>query len=185
MKTLRTTSWVVCLAVASLLTAPTHAGPRHGSHATYAKVVEVRPVYQRITRQVPEEYCHYETHAYRDSRGSSYTGTVAGGIVGAALGYELGNSKRNKDVGAVIGGVLGASIGHDLTRNSRNSGVRYEEREICQTRYQTQHTERVTGYDVTYKHRGQYYQTRSSRHPGDRIVVDVHRHTVVPAFRYR
>ncbi len=178
MKNLSVKTWIVCLAVGSLLSASAVAGPRHGSHGTYAKVVEVRPVYQRISHQVPEEYCHYETHAYRDSRSSSYTGTVAGGIVGAALGYELGNSKRNKDVGAVIGGVLGASIGRDLTRSNDAGAVRYQDREVCQTRYRTQSTERITGYDVTYKHRGQYYQTRSSRHPGDRILVETQRHTV-------
>lgn len=171
----------------SLGLAITHAavaGPhhRHGgySQGDYAGVVDVRPVYHRVAQQVPVQSCHYETVTYREPRNNSHTGTIVGGIVGAALGNELGHSKRNKQVGAVAGGLLGASIGRDLTRND-GSSLRHRDEQVCHTRYRTEHAEHLIGYDVTYKYRGRLYNTRTNHHPGDRIPVDVH---VQPA-RYR
>lgn len=151
-----------------------HHHYEHSRHHEYARVVDARPIYQRVTHQVPQESCHYETVAYRDRRSDSYTGTVVGGLVGAAIGHELGNSRRNKDVGAVAGGLLGASIGHDVSRRKNPGTVRYHDQQICQTSYRTEHSQSLVGYDVTYKYQGRLYQTRTSHHPGDRIPVDVH-----------
>ena len=152
-----------------------HTGYDHRGHGDYARVVEARPIYQRIEAQVPQQSCHYETVAYREpGRSNSYTGAVVGGLIGAAVGHELGHSKRNKDVGAVAGGLLGATIGHDISRNRSGGGTtHYRDEQVCHTRYQTEYSQRVVGYDVTYQYHGPYYQTRTSQHPGDRIPVDV------------
>lgn len=160
------------------------AGPKHHHkhvhhphhHGDYARVVDARPIYQRVETQMPRQSCHYETVAYREpGRSDSYTGTVVGGLIGAAVGHELGHSKRNKDVGAVAGGLLGAAIGHDLSR-SRSSGstTHYRDEQVCHTSYQTEYSQRIVGYDVTYQYHGKHYHTRTSHHPGDRIPVDVH-----------
>jgi uncharacterized protein YcfJ len=145
------------------------AGKPH--HIQYAQVVDVRPVYERISQQVPRDYCHVETVAYRTD-GGSHTGVILGGLIGAAIGNELGHSKRNKEVGMVAGGLLGASIGRDLSRTG--SSVRYREEQVCHTRYETEYRERLVGYDVTYRYQGRLHHTQTSRHPGNRIPVDVH-----------
>ncbi len=160
-----------------------HHKHRHHPHGDYARVVEARPIYQRIESQVPLQSCHYETVAYREpGRSNSYTGTVVGGLIGAAVGHELGHSKRNKDVGAVAGGLLGAAVGHDLSRNRSSGGTtHYRDEQVCHTRYQTEYSQRVVGYDVTYQYHGKYFHTRTDHHPGDRIPVDVH---IRPGRRY-
>lgn len=151
----------------------------HRSHnqMEYAKVVDARPIYQRISTQVPVESCHYETVAYREpGRNNSYTSTILGGVIGAAVGNELGHHKRNKQVGAVAGGLLGASIGRDLGRSNAGT-TRYTEEQVCNTSYRTEYSQQLMGYDVTYKYHGRHYPTRTDRHPGDRIAVDVHVHS--------
>ena len=130
-----------------------HSGYDHRGHdhRGFARVIEARPIYQRIETQVPQQACHYETVAYREpGRSSSYTG-------------------------AVVGGLIGAAVGHEVSRNRSGGGTtHYRDEQVCHTRYQTEYSQRVVGYDVTYQYHGQYYQTRTSQHPGDRIPVDVH-----------
>lgn len=170
MKTIPILGTISSLALALALANPALAY----RNSDYAKVVDARPVYQRVAHEVPQQSCHYETVAYRDSRSNSYTGTVVGGLLGAALGHELGNSKRNKDVGAVAGGLLGATIGRDISRNTGSSSVQYRDERICRTDYRTEYSQRLVGYDVTYQYQGRLYQTRTDHHPGDRLAVDVH-----------
>lgn len=139
------------------------------SYRDYAQVTRVDPVYERVTRRIPETSCHIQSSHYRDSGGSnSHTGTIVGGILGAAIGNELGTSKRNKQVGAVAGGLLGASVGRDLSR-----GARHRNEEVCETRYRTQVERQQVGYRVTYQYQGRSYQTRTERHPGRRMPVTV------------
>lgn len=145
-----------------------------GGYRDYAQVTRVDPLYERVSHRVPEQHCHIERHAYRErSGGDSHTGTIVGGILGAALGNELGHKKRNKQVGAVAGGLLGASIGRDLSRADRGADVRYRDREVCETRYQNRTERELVGYRVHYRYRGQTYQTRTDRHPGDKMPVTV------------
>ena len=92
------------------------------------------------------------------------------------VGNGLGHGKRNKQVGAVAGGLLGASIGHDLGGRSR-AGGRSSGREVCETRYRISYREELVGYEVHYRHHGRRYQSRSRHHPGDRYWLgDDHRH---------
>lgn len=161
-----------------------HHHKRHHKHVQqmdYARVIDADPIYQRIATEVPQQSCHYESVAYRESgRGNSYTGPIIGGLIGAAVGNELGHSKRNKQVGAVAGGLLGATLGHDVSR--RRAGTHYRDEQVCHTSYRTEYAQQLVGYNVTYKYHGQLYQTRTDRHPGDLIPVDVH---VRPAYSYR
>lgn len=138
---------------------------------TYAQVIEARPIYEYVTHSTPREYCTVETVAYRDRGGNKATGTVVGGLIGATLGHELGNSQRNKHVGTVAGGLLGAAIGHDLSRKSSGT-TRYRDQEVCQTEYRRHQTREVTGYAVSYRHQGRIYNTRTAYHPGKRIAIE-------------
>jgi uncharacterized protein YcfJ len=174
MKASSVSTAIISLVLSAVLVHPAAAGNKHRHKVEYARVVDTHPVYQRTTHQVPEQSCHYETVAYRDSRNSSYTGTIVGGLLGAAVGHELGNSKRNKDVGAVAGGLLGATIGRDLSRDKNPGRTQYRDEQVCQTSYRTEYSNQLIGYDVTYRYQGRLYQTRTHQHPGARIPVDVH-----------
>lgn len=54
--------------------------------------------------------------------GTSGTGAVIGGVVGAVAGRSIGDSSRGKNVGTVIGAVGGALIGNEIEKqNQRNA----------------------------------------------------------------
>ncbi|WP_111641004.1 glycine zipper 2TM domain-containing protein [Marinimicrobium alkaliphilum] len=166
------------LLAASLLTQTAHAAPP--GHQ-YGRVVDAQPIYQTRSHRVPYQACHIETRAHRTGGTNRDTVTVVGGLLGAAVGHELGNSRRNKQVGAAAGGLLGAAIARDATRNRAPATTRYRDHEVCQTHYRTEHSRELVGYNVTYRYQGRLYETRTRQHPGGRIPVTV---SVRPARRY-
>lgn len=57
-------------------------------------------------------------------QGTSGTGAVIGGVVGAVAGRSMGDSSRGKNVGTVIGAVGGALIGNEIEKqNQRNAAT--------------------------------------------------------------
>lgn len=140
------------------------------NYADYGRVVNARPIYRQVAVDVPREYCSVRTVAREERRrdGDSFAGTVVGGLVGAAIGHEVGNGRG---AATAVGGLIGASIGNDASRGGRT--VRYRDEEVCRTEYCTEYEQRIVGYDVSYSYLGRMYQTRTDRHPGDRIAVNV------------
>ncbi len=138
----------------------------------YARVVSSRPIYRTVAVEVPVDSCHVETVAYSERRGGdSFKGTVVGGLIGAAIGKEIGNSGG----ATAAGGLIGAAIGNDVASGSRRV-TRYEDREVCNTRYRTEYERQLVGYDVTYHYEDRVYHTETRQHPGTRIVhVSGHR----------
>lgn len=139
------------------------------NYADYGRVVDARPIYRQVAVEVPRQYCGVQTVAREEYRrnGDSFAGTVVGGLVGAAIGHEIGNGRGSA---TAVGGLIGASIGNDA---SKGRTVRYRDEEVCRTEYRTEYEQRIIGYDVSYSYQGRMYQTRTDRHPGDRIAVDV------------
>ncbi len=135
------------------------------NYGDYGRVVDARPLYQQVAVEVPRESCRIQTVARESRSGDSFGGTVVGGLVGAAIGHELGNGRGSA---TAVGGLMGASIGNDA--GSRRT-VRYRDEEVCRTQYRTEYEQRIIGYDVSYSYQGRIYQTRTDRHPGDRIAV--------------
>lgn len=145
---------------------------RH-SNDVYGRVVNARPIYQSVAIEVPEESCRVETVAHSEHRrsrnGDSFGSTVVGGLVGAAIGHEIGHGRSGA---TAVGGLIGAAIGNDASKHSRV--VSYSDREVCDTRYRTEYENRIIGYDVSYRYEGRIYQARTDRHPGDRVSVALH-----------
>ncbi len=142
---------------------------RYDSYDDYGRVVAARPIYRQVAVDVPHESCRVQTVARESRSGDSFGGTVVGGLVGAAIGHELGNGRGSA---TAVGGLIGASIGNDA--GSRRT-VRYRDEEVCRTQYRTEYEQRIIGYDVSYSYHGRIYQTRTDRHPGDRIAVALER----------
>ncbi|WP_323815874.1 hypothetical protein [Cellvibrio sp. NN19] len=135
-------------------------------YTEYARVVSSRPIYRTVAVEVPVDSCHVETVAYSERRGGdSFKGTVVGGLIGAAIGKEIGNSGG----ATAAGGLIGAAIGNDIGSDSRRV-TRYEDREVCSTRYRTEYERQLVGYDVTYRYDDRIYHTETRQHPGARIV---------------
>jgi len=137
----------------------------------YAKVVNVKPIYETVSYSEPYEQCRYEERTVSRHRNSN-TAIILGSLIGGAIGNELGHNKSNKRVGTVAGAILGGSIAKDIQRNKHGyQQVRNEK--ICTTAYEVNYKQEVTGYDVAYKYHGVTYYTTTDQHPGKRIRVAV------------
>lgn len=135
----------------------------------FAKVQSVQPITETIEHRVPTE-CRYQSSDNQHRR--SATSAILGGIIGAAIGNELGHHKSNKQVGAVAGGILGASIGSDM--GQRRSHHR------CVNAYDIEYLQQVVGYDVSYRYRGNTYFTQTKQHPGKKIQLKLSFEPLLP-----
>jgi uncharacterized protein YcfJ len=138
------------------------------THYKYAKVVDVEPIYQNVRYYQPTRACHYERRA---TRGNNTTAVIVGSLLGGAIGNELGHKKSNKRVGALAGAILGGSIANDVTREKRSSYG--EQQQVCTSTQQIRYHEKITGYNVGYRYRGQTYYTRMDQYPNDKIRIAV------------
>lgn len=154
-------------------------GKSRASHAVYdyAKVLSVEPIVRYVTVEAPVRECWQEEREYRAThRARSPGGTLVGAIIGGVVGHQFGSGRGN-DVATVAGTLIGAAVGNDV--GNRRSGERdYDRRysrpvERCATRYQSREEERIDGYDVVYRYKGQRYATRMPYDPGDRLRVRV------------
>ena len=155
---------------ASILSTMTIAGPSNGNYNDFAKVTDVRPLYETVSYREPHRECHYEERHVKGHRSS--TPQILGALIGGAIGNELGHKKSNKRVGAVAGAILGGSIASDIGRNQRHSGYTKTEK-VCNVSHTVRQQQQLTGYNVSYKYHGRHYQTVMDNHPGKRIRVAV------------
>lgn len=154
----------------------------------YAKVVDVSPVVETYKVNHPVEKCWDERVSVREydrpRRSNSYTpeilGAIIGGVVGNRVGKRGGGSAR--DVATVAGAVLGGSVARDVKlRNKRNHNSKYSQGrsssyktvQHCELQDSYVTKEKVVGYNVAYKYRGNVFHTQLNQHPGDEIKVKV------------
>lgn len=136
----------------------------------WARVVDVRPVYERV--RVPTSYrqCDDVDNYYRHRRHVDATSSaIAGGIIGGVIGNQFGKG-RGRDAATVAGAMLGASIGHNAARAEKH---RYRHRHDESCRVRDRYEDQVIGYDVSYKYHGEVYHARMAHHPGKRVRVKV------------
>lgn len=142
-----------------------------------ARVLSAEPIYRTVQINDPVEECWQEQVRVPVNSGhKSYTPTIIGAIVGAAVGNEFG-SGRGRHAATAAGAVLGGSIGRDAqARHSpRHTRVEYQQRCEVVDRYRTE--QRIDGYDVTYRYNGQVMSTVTQNDPGRTMRVNV---SVVP-----
>jgi len=129
----------------------------------YAQVLRVSVVYVNQRVSAPDPRCRGGTG------GAGGTGgTVAGALVGGALGHQVGTGD-GRSAATVAGAVLGGALGHRLATNTVPEGCRNGELERTERR--------IAGYDVEYQYQGQTYMSRLPVDPGNRVRVRV---TVTP-----
>lgn len=122
----------------------------------------------------------YYRRPYGDSASRSMA-TIAGGVIGAVLGNQVGGGAGKfaaTTVGSMVGGIAGREI-YDQTQRGRY--VRQANVRVCDpepvgrydgSRYDGDRTNGGT-YDVTYEYNGRRYTRRMDYHPGDRVRVRV------------
>ena len=118
----------------------------------------------------------YGRRPYGDNASRSMA-TIAGGVIGAVLGNQVGGGSGRfaaTTVGTMVGGIAGRQI-YDQTqrgRYERPATVRVCDPEPVRGGY-SRHAGGASAYDVTYEYNGRRYTRRMDYHPGDRVRVRV------------
>jgi uncharacterized protein YcfJ len=128
----------------------------------YAQVLRVSAVYTSQRVSTPDPRCE------RRGGAGSTGGTVAGAVVGGALGNQVGKG-NGRSAATVAGAVLGGALGHRVAAGAVPEGCRNGEMERIERR--------IAGYDVEFQFQGQTYMSRLPVDPGNRLRVRV---TVTP-----
>ena len=147
----------------------------HQDHATYAKVLHADPLIAVSRRPYTQQQCWDERVSSPSQGGrtrhNAAGAMILGGILGGVVGHQI-DRHGNGDTAKLIGTLVGASIGHDMGNNDIQPVITTVSQRCSNiTRYDND--ERIVGYRVTYRYRGQTFVTRTDHHPGSRIRVNV------------
>lgn len=146
----------------------------------YGRVIKVQPVIRYVTVKVPVQEC-WDERRYRSHANSAYPGSGGSTIVGAIIGGVIGNqfgSGRGRRATTALGALLGGSLAQKAAikrAESEGRGALQESYVVqrCTTSYDYREEERIDGYEVTYRYKGDTYLTRMPSDPGKRIRLRV------------
>lgn len=122
-----------------------------------------------------DQYGNYQRNA--GSRSGATVATVVGGILGAAVGSQVGGGSARYAT-AAIGSMVGGMAGRQVYEQNQRQRDRVGTVTVCDpvpsngSGYYS-NDRSVDAYDVTYEYAGHQYTTRTNYHPGDRIRVRV------------
>ncbi|HFZ8995926.1 TPA: glycine zipper 2TM domain-containing protein [Citrobacter freundii] len=135
----------------------------------YAQVVSATPIKETI--KTPRKECRNVTVTHRKpvQDENRITGSVLGAVAGGVIGHQFGNG-RGKDVATVVGALGGGYAGHQIQGSMQESDTYTTTQQRCQTVYDK--SEKMLGYDVTYKIGDQQGKIRMDNDPGKQIPLD-------------
>jgi len=151
------------------------AASAHGVRYTTARVTHVEPVYETVVVQRPVQSCHQEYVDRRVTDPAVAGTTLAGAVVGAAIGRQFGDGS-GRDALTLLGAVAGSAVAHDRALRRRGDSayaIVREPVEVCTTEYRRHAERQITSYWVTYRLRGRHYRMLSYERPGQHIRVAV------------
>lgn len=147
-------------------------------HYDYAKVIAVSPIYRMVEVAVPRESCWQEQEqrpVRRQVRSDNAEKMLVGGLIGGVIGHHLGQGD-DRDIATIAGTLIGAAVGHDQGTTQGQTREYYVENSThCRTDTDYRTEQQLDGYQVTYRYRGELYDTRMDQPPGDRIRIPVKR----------
>ena len=143
-------------------------GYRAFNQPRYAEVLAVKDVTETV--KTPREECAdvQVQHRAPVKDQNRIAGTVIGGVVGGLLGSTIGRGS-GKTLATVAGAAGGGYAGNTVQKSmqDRDTTTRTEQR--CKTVYDT--SEKVVGYDMSYRLAGKEDNVRMDYNPGERIPV--------------
>lgn len=135
---------------------------------TEAEVLDVAEITQ--TQRTPREVCNdvAVTRQKPVQDENRLLGTIAGAVVGGALGNQVGGG-NGKKIATVAGAAAGGYAGNRIQENMQNNSTYTTTERRCQTVYDS-HNE-VVGYNVQYRIGDQTGTVRMDHKPGDTIPL--------------
>lgn len=147
-----------------------------GPQYDYARVLSSEPIMHYVDVRTPVRECWQDVQYYSVDRPAPGTGasTLVGAIVGGVIGHQFGSGRGN-DAATVAGTLIGAAVGNDAARSHHGYRTVQYSRPIerCKTVVRHHKEERIDGYRVVYRYKGQKYATRMPYDPGRKIRVRV------------
>ena len=146
--------------------------PRYSSEYVYAEVTRVSPVFEYLKRTRGVRECWDEAVQYSGHYSQNAIGTtLVGGVVGAAIGHQIGDG-RGRDFSTALGTIVGARMGHDAAYSDFEGVPQYQR--VCGTVQQDNGFEVIQdGYQISYRYAGKDYHARLPYDPGERIKLRV------------
>ena len=143
-------------------------GYRELTKPKFADVVAVKEVTETIV--TPREECHDVQVQKQAQPKDSHrvTGTVIGGVAGGLLGSTIGGG-TGRTVATVAGAAGGAYAGNQVQKNMQKKDVVTTTERRCTTVNDT--SQKLVGYDVTYRLQGKESIVRTSSKPGPTLPV--------------
>ena len=133
-----------------------------------AEVLAVKEAKQTVT--TPQEKCEQvavqRQAPVQDEK--RIAGTVLGGVAGGLLGSQVGGGSGQK-VATVLGAAGGAYAGNQVQKGMQQRDVTSATETRCKT--VNVRSEKLVGYDVTYRYEGKEDTVRMSYDPGKQIPV--------------
>ena len=143
-------------------------GYRAMTRPTFAEVIAVKEATETIV--TPREECEdvqvQKQAPVKDEH--RVAGKVIGGVAGGLLGSTIGGG-RGKTVATVAGAAGGAYAGNKVQKNMQQKDVVTTTEKRCKT--VEDKSQKLIGYDVTYRLEGKEGTVRMSFNPGNRIPV--------------
>jgi uncharacterized protein YcfJ len=156
----------------------TDSSPVYGTVVSSTAVTQDVPQPQQVCRDVVVE----ERVPERDGLTG---GTVAGAIVGGALGNQAGKGDGRK-LATVAGAIAGGYAGREIDRRHEGGDIVARSEQQCET--QNVSTTQVIGYDIAYREPDGDVLTKrmqSAQAVGDRIALGTRSRTVGYDVTYR
>jgi uncharacterized protein YcfJ len=134
----------------------------------FADVVAVQDVTETVV--TPREECHdVQVHKQAPVKDSNrVAGTVIGGVAGGVLGSNIG-SGTGRTVATIAGAAGGAYVGNKVQKNMQEKDTVTTTERRCKVVNDT--TQKLIGYDVTYRLEGKEGVLRTSFKPGPTLPV--------------
>ena len=96
-------------------------------------------------------------------------GSVLGAVAGGVIGHQFGGG-RGRDVATVVGALGGGYAGNQIQGSMQDNDTYTTTQQRCKTVYDK--SEKMLGYDVTYKIGDQQGKIRMDHQPGAQIPLD-------------
>ncbi|MDU5453391.1 MAG: glycine zipper 2TM domain-containing protein [Pseudescherichia vulneris] len=135
----------------------------------YAQVVSATPIKETV--KTPRKECRNVTVTHRRpvQDENRLTGSVLGAVAGGVIGHQFGGG-RGKDVVTVVGALGGGYAGNQVQGAMQERDTYTSTQQRCKTVYDK--SEKMLGYDVTYKIGDQHGKIRMENDPGTQIPLD-------------